>query len=71
MQAAYNLGTFHLFLYFPIISKNPASSAYLREAQKRRVMYSHRYSLFMELTSIFVVFMISDALLFSFILLFR
>lgn len=34
-------------------------------------MYSHRYSLFMELTSMFTVFMISDAFLFSFILLLK
>lgn len=44
---------------------------YLREVQKRRVMYSHKYSLFMELTSMLTVLMISEAFLFSFILLFN
>lgn len=44
---------------------------YLREVQKCRVMYSHRYSLFMDVTSIFTVFMMSAAFLFSFIVLYR
>lgn len=45
--------------------------AHLREVQKRRVIYSHRYSLFMELTSMLTVFIISEAFLLSFILLFK
>lgn len=45
--------------------------AHLRDVQKRRVMYSHRYSLFMELTSMLTVFIISEAFLLSFILLFK
>lgn len=45
--------------------------AHLRDVQKRRVIYSHRYSLFMELTSMLTVFIISEAFLLSFILLFK